>query len=141
MAAKIKLTRMGAKKQPTYRVVIQEERSKRDGRFIENIGYYNPRTEPPTIALNQERVNYWLGVGAQPTESVGQLLKTAGITDRYYRVKAHKSQTAGEPLETPAWRPAPEGNAAAPQGEQTTGTTPEGTTRPAKVSSDQPAEG
>ncbi len=141
MAAKIKLTRMGAKKQPTYRVVIQEERSKRDGRFIENIGFYNPRTEPPTIVLNQERVNYWLGVGAQPTESVGQLLKTAGITDRYYRTKVRKPETAGEPLETPAGRPAPEGNPTVPQGEQTTGTTAEGTGRPAKVSSDTPVEG
>ncbi len=112
MAAKIKLTRMGAKKQPTYRVVIQEEHSKRDGRFIENIGFYNPRTEPATIVLNQERVNYWLGVGAQPTESVGQLLKTAGVTDKYYRQKTAKAKPApaeGEattpptpPAETPA---------------------------------------
>ncbi len=129
MAAKIKLTRVGAKKQPTYRVVIQEERSKRDGRFIENLGYYNPRTEPATIVLNQERVNYWLGVGAQPTESVGQLLKTAGITDRYYKVKASKG--SGE-------RPAPTG---APQGEQVAGVTPEGTARPTQVSSDKPVEG
>jgi small subunit ribosomal protein S16 len=93
LAAKIKLTRMGAKKQPTYRVVIQEGRSKRDGRFIENIGFYNPRTEPATIVVNQERVNYWLGVGAQPTESVGQLLKTAGITDKYYRMRTTKGKT------------------------------------------------
>ena len=94
MAAKIKLTRRGAKKQPTYRVVIQQERSKRDGRFIENIGFYNPRTDPATIVLNQERVNYWLGVGALPTESVGQLLKTAGITDKYYRPKTRKAKAA-----------------------------------------------
>ncbi len=112
MAAKIKLTRMGAKKQPTYRVVIQEEHSKRDGRFIENIGFYNPRTKPATIVLNQERVNYWLGVGAQPTESVGQLLKTAGITDKYYhertvKPKPAEAESAGAatpppPAETPA---------------------------------------
>ena len=104
MAAKIKLTRMGAKKQPTYRVVIQPEHSKRDGRFIENIGFYNPRTEPATIVLNQERVNYWLSVGAQPTESVGQLLKTAGITDKYYRprtVKPKAEQAEGATSATP----------------------------------------
>jgi small subunit ribosomal protein S16 len=95
LAAKIKLTRMGAKKQPTYRVVIQEERSKRDGRFIENVGFYNPRTEPPTIVINQDRVNYWLGVGAQPTGSVGQLLKTAGITDKYYRMRTTKAKAGG----------------------------------------------
>ncbi len=106
MAAKIKLTRMGAKKQPTYRVVIQEEHSKRDGRFIENIGFYNPRTEPATIVLNQERINYWLGVGAQPTESVGQLLKTAGITDKYYRVKTPKAKPAQAEPEAPAAPPA-----------------------------------
>ncbi|MGB8645708.1 MAG: 30S ribosomal protein S16 [Anaerolineae bacterium] len=92
MAAKIKLTRMGAKKQPTYRVVIQEEHSKRDGRFIEIIGFYNPRTDPATIVLNQERMNYWLGVGARPTDSVGQLLRTAGITDKYYHYKTAKTQ-------------------------------------------------
>ncbi len=105
MAAKIKLTRRGAKKQPTYRVVIQQERSKRDGRFIENIGFYNPRTDPATIVLNQERVNYWLSVGAQPTESVGQLLKTAGITDKYYRPKTGKPKSAESGESTPAATP------------------------------------
>ncbi len=129
MAAKIKLTRMGAKKQPTYRVVIQTEHSKRDGRFIENIGFYNPRTEPATIVLNQERVNYWLGVGAQPTESVGQLLKTAGITDKYYHPKTSKAKAVeGE-------------GAATPPGEQTAGVTAEGTSQPPKVSSDQSVTG
>jgi small subunit ribosomal protein S16 len=147
MAAKIKLTRMGAKKQPTYRVVIQEERSKRDGRFIENIGFYNPRTEPPTIVLNQERVNYWLGVGAQPTESVGQLLKMAGITDRYYRMKARRGSGEAVPPvpETPGEQPLPAATETAqartPQGEQTAGTTPDGMVRPTQVSSDKAVEG
>ena len=119
MATKIKLTRMGAKKQPTYRVVIQEERSKRDGRFIENIGFYNPRTEPATIVINQDRVNHWLSVGARPTESVGQLLKTAGITDKYYHMRTTKSKAGagdGTPTEktTPALGEASQG--AAPDG-------------------------
>jgi small subunit ribosomal protein S16 len=85
MATKIKLTRMGMKKQPTYRVVIQEQRSKRDGKYIENLGLYDPRTNPPLVQLKADRVNYWLGVGATPTDSVGRLLKMAGITDKYYK--------------------------------------------------------
>lgn len=127
MAAKIKLTRIGAKKQPTYRVVIQEEHSKRDGRFIENLGYYNPRTDPPTIVLNRERLDYWLGVGARPTDSVGQLIKTAGITDKYYRMKTSKKGAAGEASK-----------ATPPSGETSAGVTPEGTDLPPKVSSDNP---
>lgn len=85
MAVKIKLTRMGMKKQPTYRVVIQEQRTKRDGQYIENLGVYDPRQNPPLVQLKAERVNYWLGVGATPTDSVGRLLKMAGITDKYYK--------------------------------------------------------
>lgn len=104
MAAKIRLTRVGSKKQASYRVVVQEEGSKRDGRYIENLGYYNPRTEPSTIVLNQERVNYWLSVGAQPTDAMGVLLRAAGITDKFYRVKAAKKKrgTAEAKTETPA---------------------------------------
>lgn len=101
MATKIKLTRMGMKKQPTYRVVIQPEHSKRDGRYIENIGYYDPRTEPATIEIKKDRVEYWLSVGAQPTESVGRLLKSAGITDKYYRAR-FKKKTAPEASTQPA---------------------------------------
>ena len=85
MATKIKLTRRGMKKQPTYRVVIQEQRSKRDGKFIENLGLYDPRQNPPLVQLKADRVNYWLTVGATPTDSVGRLLKMAGITDKYYK--------------------------------------------------------
>ncbi len=96
MATKIKLTRMGMKKQPTYRVVIQEERSKRDGKFIENIGLYDPRQNPPLVQLKEERVNYWLKVGATPTDSVGRLLKIAGITDKYYK---QRKQTKTAPAE------------------------------------------
>ena len=92
MAAKIRLTRIGSKRQPTYRVIVKEEHSKRDGRYVENLGYYNPRTEPQTIVLNHERVNYWLRVGAQPTEAVGVILRTAGITDKFYRLQAAKKK-------------------------------------------------
>lgn len=77
---KLRLTRMGSKGQPHYRIVVQEARSKRDGRFVENVGHYNPLTEPSTIVVNAERVKYWLSVGAQPTDSVASLLKRAGVT-------------------------------------------------------------
>lgn len=77
---KMRLTRMGAKGQPHYRIVVQEARSKRDGRYVENLGHYNPLTEPSTIVVNAERVNYWLSVGAQPTDSVASLLRRAGVT-------------------------------------------------------------
>lgn len=77
---KLRLTRMGAKGQPHYRIVVQEARSKRDGRFVENVGHYNPLTEPSTIVVNAERVKYWLSVGAQPTDSVASLLRRAGVT-------------------------------------------------------------
>lgn len=98
MATKIKLTRKGMKKQPTYRVVIQEERSKRDGKFIENLGVYDPRQNPPLVQLKADRVNYWLKAGATPTDSVGRLLKIAGITDKYYqqRKKTHSAPADAE---------------------------------------------
>jgi small subunit ribosomal protein S16 len=77
---RIRLMRMGMKGQPSYRVVITDARSPRDGRFIENIGWYNPRTEPSTIKIDGERARYWLGVGAQPSAAVVSLLKRAGIS-------------------------------------------------------------
>ncbi len=140
MAAKIKLTRMGAKKQPTYRVVIQEEHSKRDGRFIENLGYYNPRTEPATIVLNQERLNYWLGVGAQPTQSVGQLLKSAGITDKYYKPRLSK---AGVERSDETTKPSATGSASTPPGEESSASTEitQGEEKPVDVSADEAVEG
>ena len=79
MAVKIRLMRVGKKKQPTYRVVVADGRSPRDGRFIENVGQYNPQTEPSTIVLKEDRIREWLAKGAQPTPSVRKLLKTQGI--------------------------------------------------------------
>ena len=76
---RIRLSRHGAKKQPTYRVVVADQHAPRDGRIIENIGNYNPRTEPETIVIDVERARYWLGIGAQPSESVARLLKAAGV--------------------------------------------------------------
>lgn len=79
MATKIRLRRMGAKKAPFYRVVVADSRSPRDGRFIEEIGYYNPISTPTEININEEKALKWLATGAEPSETVKQLLKTTGI--------------------------------------------------------------
>lgn len=79
---KIRLKRMGMKGTPSYRVVIADARSPRDGRIIENIGWYNPLTEPSTIQIDADRAKHWLAVGAQPTESVRSLLQRAGVLTR-----------------------------------------------------------
>ena len=79
MAVKMRLTRVGSKKNPIFRVVVADSRSPRDGRFIEIVGRYNPQTEPSTIELNEDKVRDWLAKGAQPTESVGRLLKIKNI--------------------------------------------------------------
>ena len=78
---KMRLTRMGQKKAPFYRVVVADSRYPRDGRFIEEIGYYNPLTEPAEIKLDAELAKKWLANGAQPTETVKDLLKKSGIVD------------------------------------------------------------
>ena len=78
---KIRLKRVGAKKQPFYRVVVADSRSPRNGRNIEEIGYYNPLTNPADIKIDAEKANKWLANGAQPTETVKALLKKAGITE------------------------------------------------------------
>lgn len=75
MAVKIRLRRMGAKKSPFYRVVVADSRYPRDGRFIEEIGYYNPNEEPPVIKIDEEKVKQWISNGAQPTDTVKALLK------------------------------------------------------------------
>lgn len=75
MALKIRLMRTGKKKQPSYRVVVKEARSPRSGRYVELVGTYNPLVEPSEIKLNQERIKYWISVGAQPTETVQRLIK------------------------------------------------------------------
>ncbi|APF28933.1 TPA: 30S ribosomal protein S16 [Clostridium botulinum] len=80
MAVKIRLKRMGAKKAPFYRVVVADSRSPRDGRFVEEIGYYNPITEPSTIKLDEEKVQKWMKNGAQPTDTVKKLIEKAGIS-------------------------------------------------------------
>lgn len=91
---RIRLRRVGGKNQPSYRIVAADKESPRDGRFLEIVGFYNPRTEPATIQLKEDRIYDWLSKGAQPSDSVRQILNSAGFFERYERFKA------GESLET-----------------------------------------
>ena len=84
---RLRLRRIGAKKQPSYRVVAADKESPRDGRFLEALGHYNPRTEPATITLKEDRIFHWLSVGAQPSEAVERLFKQMGTDERYARFK------------------------------------------------------
>lgn len=82
---RIRLRRMGAPKQPSYRVVAADKEAPRDGRFLEILGYYNPRTQPATIELKEDRIYHWLSVGAQPSESVEQIFNEINLRDRFKR--------------------------------------------------------
>lgn len=91
---RIRLRRMGSKKQPIYRIVIADKEAPRDGAFIETVGIYNPRTEPATIQVKEDRILYWMNVGASPSESTAMLLKKVGTLGRFERLRK------GEALET-----------------------------------------
>lgn len=80
MSVKLRLTRGGAKKHPFYRVVVTNSRSPRDGRFIEHVGIYDPNRNPPEVRFDEERIKYWLSVGATPSQTVSELLDTAKKT-------------------------------------------------------------
>jgi small subunit ribosomal protein S16 len=80
MAVRIRLTRVGATKQPSYRLVVADSRSARDGRAIDTIGHYNPRTDPIDVHIDEEKAKAWLAKGAQPSDTVKRLFKNAGIT-------------------------------------------------------------
>lgn len=92
---KIRLRRMGAKKQPTYRFVVADSRSPRDGRFIEILGHYNPRTEPKTLEVDAEKAKEWLAKGAQPTATVQRLFAEKGIMERG-PIPTHKRKPKNE---------------------------------------------
>ena len=89
---RIRLRRVGSTHQPHYRVVVADKESPRDGRFIEIVGSYNPRTEPGTIELKEERIYHWLSVGAQPSDSVQKLFKVVKLDERFERFKAGEDQ-------------------------------------------------
>ena len=91
---RIRLRRIGLKGQPTYRIVAADKESPRDGRFLEILGFYNPRTQPATIHVKEDRAYHWMKNGGLPTESVAQVFKSAGILDRWERFKK------GEAIET-----------------------------------------
>lgn len=98
MAVRIRLKRLGAKKRPFYRVVVADQRSPRDGRFIENIGRYQPMEDPSLIEIDEERALHWLRVGAQPSNTVRVLMTKVGIWDRFASEKsqAEEGRTAAE---------------------------------------------
>src|SRR4051794_32553246 len=127
--------RVGKKKQPTYRIVVADERKPRDGRFIEILGQYAPREEPSIVNLNNERALHWLNNGAQPTETAAKLLEVAGVWDEYKaaagkvaaakpkgKVKAKAVKEAPPEPEAPA--PAPAAAAEAPAAEAPAGEAP-----------------
>lgn len=90
MSVKIRLKRMGAKKAPFYRVVVAESRSPRDGRFIEEIGTYNPLKDPAIVNIDEEKALHWLGNGAQPSDTVRDLFSHAGIMKKFHESKLQK---------------------------------------------------
>ncbi|ATF40895.1 30S ribosomal protein S16 [Weissella paramesenteroides] len=90
MAVKIRLKRMGSKKHPVYRIVVADSRSPRDGRFIETVGTYNPLVQPSEVKLDEELVLSWLNNGAQPSDTVKNLLSNAGIMEKYHNAKYSK---------------------------------------------------
>jgi small subunit ribosomal protein S16 len=88
---RIRLRRVGAKKQPSFRIVVAERTAPRDGKFVEVIGFYNPRTEPETVRIEEARALHWLNVGASPSDSVARIFKTHGTYDRFERLKSGES--------------------------------------------------
>jgi small subunit ribosomal protein S16 len=133
MSVRVRLTRVGSKKNPIWRVVVADQRSPRDGRFIETIGHYNPQTEPSTIRIDEERLQHWIARGAQPTGTVKQLMKAQakGLTadPKTSAAVAAASPAAAAPVAMEAATPpsqaepaaaeeaAPEADAAAPEAE------------------------
>jgi len=96
MAVRLRLKRLGARHRPFYRIIAADSKSPRDGRFIETIGTYNPLTDPSEIKVKADRLAYLLGVGALPTDSVRQLLRTGGYTDEKGKIKTETTPTGVE---------------------------------------------
>jgi len=100
MAVKIRLTRLGKKKQPTYRVVVMDSRKQRDGKYIEQLGIYDPKQEPSLIKIDNERALYWLNTGAQPTERAQKLLEISGAWTQF-RIAKGDIHTVGDDAPEP----------------------------------------
>jgi small subunit ribosomal protein S16 len=99
VATKIKLMRLGKMREPHYRIVVADARTKRNGRAIETIGEYHPKSDPSVIRVDGDRIAYWLGVGAQPTEAVAAILRVTGDWQKF------RGEPAPEPMKLPAPRP------------------------------------
>lgn len=110
MSVRVRLTRVGSKKNPIWRIVVADQRSPRDGRFIEMIGAYNPRNEPSTITLDRERLDYWVARGAQPTNTVRKLMRAETLTPAEAAKAAEEAvrEAPPDPEPTPAPEPAAE---------------------------------
>ena len=137
MATKIKLMRLGKMREPHYRIVVADARTKRDGRAIETIGEYHPKNDPSVIKLDSERAAYWLGVGAQPTEAVAAILRATGDWQRF------KGEVASAPLKVPTPKPDKRQRFAAALAEISSEPTTEATTprkRPAKKAAEPATE-
>lgn len=104
---RIRLRRVGLKGQPSYRIIAADKEAPRDGRFLEILGFYNPRTNPSTVEVNEERVYEWMGTGAQPSDSVVQIFNQIGLMDRFARLKAGeaKDKLLAEAVAAKAARP------------------------------------
>jgi small subunit ribosomal protein S16 len=107
MSVRVRLTRVGSKKNPLWRVVVCDQRSPRDGRFIEAIGHYNPQTDPSTIVIDEARLQHWVGRGAQPTNTVKQLLKAHSSAPAASQPPAEDAPPAADEAEPPGEKPAP----------------------------------
>lgn len=131
MAVKLRLRREGGKKDPRYRIVAADSRSPRDGRFIEIVGHYQPTVDPSVIEVDEERVRYWLGVGAQPTQPVDNLLRVAGVWERFEAGEppgGSPARTAAAPSQVTGGGDAPAEQAAAAPEEVAAATGPSGGT-------------
>jgi len=99
MTVKLRLRRMGAHKRPSYRVVVADSRSPRDGRFLETVGVYNPLTNPPTVSVKGDRIRHWLDRGAQPTSAVERILRWTGTSRDAVAAPAASEETASDATE------------------------------------------
>ena len=119
---RIRLRRQGLKRQPTYRIVVTDKRNARNGGFLENIGYYNPRTRPATEVIDDARALYWLSVGAQPSDAVRSLMEHTGTWERFQRLRAGEEMEAlvKEAEENKPELPSPRTNYPAPAAGEST---------------------
>jgi small subunit ribosomal protein S16 len=133
MSVRVRLTRVGSRKNPIWRVVVADQRSPRDGRFIEMIGHYNPQTDPSTISIDEERLRHWLARGAQPSGTVKHLMKA--------QAKSGGAAAVAEPAPEPQIEAAPAAESAEPEAAEPPADAAESGGAPAPESGGAPASG